>query len=143
MRLVVVSALVAGCGRLAFEDRRLDDSAGLDGTKADGVVGPPLDSNGDASAIVCGEAVCQPVAGSYNSHFTMLGCTGTESYYTPYFSGTTMPNPDHKIYSWDGGGFAGTIYRTVTNRSYKDKNGTCTNAWPNGNTLDYFVTIYR
>ena len=45
----------------------------------------------------------------YGSHFTGLGCTGTESYYTPYGSGTSMPNPDGKRYSWDGGGVAGAI----------------------------------
>ncbi len=91
----------------------------------------------------CGEASCQPVVGSYISHFAGLDCTGTESYYTPCNSGTSMPNPDGKIYSWDGNGTAGTIYRTVENRSFKDTTGACSNAWPAGNTLDYFVTIYR
>jgi hypothetical protein len=92
----------------------------------------------------CGEAACVPVAGARNgSHYTGLDCTGTESYYTPYDSGTTQPNPDGLRYSWDGRGVAGTIYRTVTNRSFRSTSGVCTNYWPNGNTLDYFVTIYR
>ena len=86
---------------------------------------------------VCGEASCTPVTASYISHFTNADCTGTESYYTPYF------NNDGVRRSWNGTGMAGTIQRTVTNRSYKDSGGCHANAWPNGNTLSGFVTIYR
>jgi hypothetical protein len=110
-----------------------------DGPSSVDAIGPP----GDGPMSTCGEASCQPVVGSYISHFAGLDCTGTESYYTPCNSGTSMPNPDGKIYSWDGNGTAGTIYRTVENRSFKDTTGACSNAWPAGNTLDYFVTIYR
>lgn len=85
----------------------------------------------------CGEASCTPVAAAYVSHFTGLDCTGTESYYTPYF------NYDGVRRSWDGKGMAGTTLRTVTNRSAKNSSGVCTNSWPNGNTLSDFVTIYR
>jgi hypothetical protein len=84
----------------------------------------------------CGEASCVPVQGTYISHFTGSGCTGTESYYLPY---------DYYAYTcrtWNGTGQCGTIHRTVTNRSYR-YNGTCYDAWPSGNTLTDFVTIYR
>ncbi|HEX8694276.1 MAG TPA: hypothetical protein VF746_17780 [Longimicrobium sp.] len=85
----------------------------------------------------CGEASCTPVTAAYISHFTGADCTGTESYYTPYF------NYDGVRRSWDGKGMAGTTLRTVTNRSYRDSSGACYNAWPSGNTLSNFVTIYR
>jgi PKD repeat protein len=85
----------------------------------------------------CGEASCVPAQGAYISHFTGANCTGTESYYLPY---------DGYAYScrtWDGNGQCGTIHRTVTNRSYI-YNGHCySNAWPSGNTLNDFVTVYR
>jgi hypothetical protein len=89
-----------------------------------------------ASAQACGEATCAPPQGTYVSHFSGPGCTGTESYYLPY---------DGYAYScrtWDGGGQCGTIRRTATNRSYF-YNGTCYDAWPSGNTLSDFVTVYR
>ena len=85
----------------------------------------------------CGEASCTPVQAAYISHFTGADCTGTESYYTAYY------NYDGIRRSWNGTGMAGTTLRTVTNRSYKDSSGACYNAWPNGNTLSNFVTIYR
>ncbi|MDB4955112.1 MAG: hypothetical protein JWO36_2681 [Myxococcales bacterium] len=133
MRAALVLLFVTAC-RIGFDETsRPGPDAATDGA------GMP----GDGAAAVCGEATCQPVVGKYVSHFTQAGCTGTESYYTPYFSGTAIPNPDHKINSWDGNGVAGTIYRTVTNRSAKDAAGLCHDDWPNGNTLDYFVTIYR
>jgi hypothetical protein len=84
----------------------------------------------------CGEASCVPAQAAYISHFTGPGCTGTESYYTPYdgFSFSCR--------TWDGNGRCGSIHRTVTNVSYK-YNGVCTDAWPGGNTLSDFVTVYR
>jgi hypothetical protein len=85
----------------------------------------------------CPETSCTTLGGAYISHFTGTNCTGTESYYTPYF------NSDGIRRSWDGNGIAGTTLRTVTNYSYKDSSGTCYNAWPSGNTLSGFVTIYR
>ncbi|HEU5270840.1 MAG TPA: S53 family peptidase [Jatrophihabitans sp.] len=85
----------------------------------------------------CGEASCTPVQAAYISHYTGAGCTGTESYYTPYFGYDGIRR------SWDGHGMAGTILRTVTNRSYRTSDGVCHDAWPNGNTLSDFVTIYR
>ena len=85
----------------------------------------------------CGSEACTPVQGAYISHYTGAGCTGTESYYTAYF------NYDGIRRSWDGQGYAGTILRTVTNRSYRSSDGVCHDAWPNGNTLSDFVTIYR
>jgi hypothetical protein len=87
--------------------------------------------------IQCLEASCVALGGAYISHYTGANCTGTESYYTPYFGNDGIRR------SWDGRGIAGTTLRTVTNRSYRDSNGTCHNAWPNGNTLSGFVTIYR
>jgi hypothetical protein len=92
---------------------------------------------GWAPAFACGEASCTAVQAAYISHFTGADCTGTESYYTAYF------NSDGIRRSWNGTGMAGTTLRTVTNRSYKDSGGTCYNAWPSGNTLSNFVTIYR
>jgi hypothetical protein len=84
----------------------------------------------------CGEPSCVPAQAAYISHFTGAGCTGTESYYTPYDSFA------YSCRTWDGGGQCGTIHRTVTNISYK-YNGVCTDAWPGGNTLSDFVTVYR
>jgi hypothetical protein len=92
---------------------------------------------------VCGEASCVPVTGAYISHFTNGDCTGTESYYTAYngYDGVRR--------SWDGHGVVGTTLRTVTNRSWKmndgggDGTGCRQNAWPAGNTLSDFVTVYR
>jgi pyrrolidone-carboxylate peptidase len=92
---------------------------------------------GSGGSPVCGEASCTPVQAAYISHYTGAGCTGTESYYTPYFF------YDGVRRSWDGRGLAGTTLRTVTNRSWKDANGTCRDDWPAGNTLNDFVTIYR
>lgn len=87
-------------------------------------------------ADTCGEDTCVANQGSYISHFTGAGCTGTESYYLPYDS------YGYDCRSWDGNGQCGTIERTVTNKSYRH-NGTCYDAWPSGNTLDEFVTVYR
>jgi hypothetical protein len=92
---------------------------------------------GMSTSTGCGEASCTPVTAAYVSHFTGLDCTGTESYYTPYFG------YDGVRRSWNGTGVAGTTLRTVTNRSAKNSSGVCTNSWPNGNTLSDFVTIYR
>jgi hypothetical protein len=87
--------------------------------------------------IWCGDPSCVPITSSYISHFTGAGCTGKESYYTPYF------NNDGIRRSWNGTGRAGTTLRTVTNKSTKASNGVCTTQWPNGNTLPGFVTVYR
>jgi PKD repeat protein len=88
------------------------------------------------ASATCGEATCVPAQGAYISHFTGTGCTGTESYYLPY------DNYGYQCRPWDGNGECGTIHRTVTNRSYR-YNGQCYNAWPGGNTLSDFVTVYR
>ncbi|MEA2600962.1 MAG: lysyl endopeptidase [Acidobacteriota bacterium] len=88
----------------------------------------------------CGEQSCVALGGAYISHYTGLNCTGGESYYTPYFSSDGIRR------SWDGGGVAGTILRTVTNMSWRDSSGVChtdPEGWPAGNTLSGFVTIYR
>lgn len=85
----------------------------------------------------CGETSCTPVVDAYISHFTGPGCTGTESYYTPYFGYDGIRR------SWNGKGIVGTTLRTVTNVSYKTSDGTCTDAWPSGHTLSGFVTVYR
>jgi hypothetical protein len=85
----------------------------------------------------CSESVCTPASGAYISHFTGLGCTGEEYYYTPYDRNDGRRRP------WDSGGCAGTVLRTVTNRSYRDSVGICYDAWPGGNTLSGFVRIYR
>jgi hypothetical protein len=92
---------------------------------------------GTASAYAaCGEATCVAAQGTYISHFTGAGCTGTESYYLPYNGYAYQCRP------WNGTGDCGTIHRTVTNRSYR-YNGVCYDAWPSGNTLTDFVTVYR
>jgi len=101
-------------------------------------IAAPDDIGPSASYVFCPEgAGCTALGGAYISHYTGANCTGTESYYTPYFS------YDGVRRSWDGQGIAGNTLRTVTNRSYKDSGGTCYNAWPAGNTLSDFVTIYR
>jgi hypothetical protein len=107
--------------------------------------GAPAPDASPADAGLCGEAACVAVFGAYNSHFNGAGCTGIESYYTPYFNSASppMPNPDGRRYSWDGGGVAGTEYRTVTNRSWRGANGVCHDDWPEGSTLAWFVTLYR
>ncbi|HEV8581646.1 MAG TPA: hypothetical protein VGX68_21470 [Thermoanaerobaculia bacterium] len=85
----------------------------------------------------CGEASCVAAQGVYISHFTGANCDGTESYYLPYDGYAYQCRP------WDGVGNCGTIRRTVSNRSYR-YNGVCyANAWPNGNPLSDFVTVYR
>lgn len=92
---------------------------------------------------VCGEASCVGLGGAYISHFTNANCTGVESYYTPYFAGDGIRR------SWDGAGIAGTSVHSVTNKSWKrndgggDGSGCRVNAWPSGNPLPGFVTIYR
>jgi hypothetical protein len=87
---------------------------------------------------VCGETACVAPDGAYISHFTGSNCTGTESYYTPYFGGA------YKCQPWTStGAICGTQLRTETNISYKDANGACNNAWPGGNTLTGFVRVYR
>jgi len=90
-----------------------------------------------ARAVTCGEASCVPAQGAYISHFSGPGCTGTEFYYLPY------DGYAYQCRTWDGGGECGTIQRTITNRSYI-YNGTCyEDAWPSGNSLSQFVTVYR
>lgn len=115
-------------------------AAGLDGVaaamRAIGMRPYGVTPGGSAGG-TCGEASCTPVQGAYISHFTGTGCTGTESYYTPYFGSDGVRR------SWNGTGVAGTTLRTVTNRSYKDASGACNNAWSDGNTVSGFVTIYR
>jgi hypothetical protein len=87
---------------------------------------------------LCGEAGCVAPQGAYISHFTGPNCDGAESYYLPYNS------YGFQCRSWNGGGQCGTVHRTVTNRSYRSSNGTCSaNAWPAGNTLTDFVSVYR
>jgi hypothetical protein len=93
--------------------------------------------SGSSTGSGCGELSCVSLGGAYISHYTGAGCTGSESYYTPYFSSDGIRR------SWDGGGVAGTILRTVTNLSYRDSSGTCYDAWPAGNTLSGFVSVYR
>ena len=90
-----------------------------------------------AAYAACGEANCVAVQGTYISHFTGANCTGTESYYLPY------DGFGYQCRTWNGTGDCGTIHRTVTNRSYRHNNGACQNAWPSGNTLNDFVTVYR
>ena len=68
----------------------------------------------------CAEASCVGLGGAYISHYTGAGCTGTESYYTPYF------NSDGIRRSWNGVGMAGTVLRTVTNRSWRGSDGRAT-----------------
>jgi hypothetical protein len=86
----------------------------------------------------CGEASCVAAQGSYISHFTGANCNGTESYYLPYDSYGYQCRP-----AQSGGASCGTSSHTVTNRSYY-YNGHCyNNAWPSGNTLNEFVTVYR
>lgn len=84
----------------------------------------------------CGEASCVSSQGVYISHFTGTGCSGTEYYYLPY------DNYGYQCRPGEGARECGTTQYTVTARSYL-YNGTCYDAWPSGNTLSQFVTIYR
>jgi hypothetical protein len=105
---------------------------------SDAAASPPPPPPPPPPSSSCGEAACTPIlTKDIGSHFTGPGCTGTESYYTPYngYDGIRR--------SWDGAGLAGTTLRTETNRSFKDTSGACTDAWPSGNTLSEFVRIYR
>ena len=75
--------------------------------------------------------------GTYISHFTGANCDGTESYYLPYNGWAYQCRPGN------GTGNCGTSAHTMTNRSYY-YNGEChENAWPEGNELEHFVTVYR
>lgn len=85
---------------------------------------------------VCGETTCTPPDGTYISHYTGAGCTGTESYYLAYDGFAYDCRP------WDGNAACGTSSHSVTNRSYRYL-GTCYDAWPSGNTLGDMVTVYR
>ena len=96
----------------------------------------PINVSFGASGL-CPETTCTQVQNAYISHFTGIDCTGGEHYYTPYF------NTDGVRRSWDGQSFFGTALTTVTNRSWKGTDGQCHNDWPNGNTLNGFVTVYR
>ena len=86
----------------------------------------------------CGEASCVSPDGNYISHFTGSNCDGTESYYLPYDGYAYQCRPDPS-----SGAVCGTIRRTVTNRSYRYLGQCYPNAWPSGNTLSDFVTVYR
>lgn len=97
-------------------------------------------SSGSSGA--CGEASCVAPQGDYVSHYTGANCTGTESYYTPYFTGGTTGVPGNCQPNLATGALCGTQLRTVTNISARI-NGSCTNYWPSGNTLSGFVTVYR
>jgi hypothetical protein len=90
----------------------------------------------------CAEASCVPVQGDYISHFTGPSCTGTESYYTPYFTGGITGVSGNCQPNLSTGAVCGTVLRTVTNISARI-NGTCSDFWPSGNTLSGFVTVYR
>ena len=72
----------------------------------------------------CREASCIALGGAYISHYTGADCTGTESYYTPYFGSDGIRR------SWDGAGTAGTVLRIVTNRSWRGTDMACHNDWP-------------
>ena len=119
----------------------LDDAEAADGASASDASTSDviLDvSTGLSADAGCGEIACTPVlTRDIGSHFSGPGCTGVESYYTPYngYDGVRR--------SWDGSGLAGTTLRTATNISFKLTNGTCQDLWPAGNTLSDFVTIYR
>jgi hypothetical protein len=86
----------------------------------------------------CAEASCVTPDGNYISHFTGSNCDGTESYYLPYDSGAYQCRPESST-----GALCGTVHNTVTNRSYRYAGQCYANAWPGGNTLSDFVTVYR
>ena len=112
----------------------------LDGKVSRVRIGPVSEANGICTvtpACNCGEGSCTPVQAAYISHFTGLGCTGEEYYYTPYFGSDGVRR------SWNGTGCVGTQLRTVTNRSWKNSSGVCSDSWPAGNTLSGFVRVYR
>lgn len=90
-----------------------------------------------AQSSSCPEGSCVPAQGMYVSHFAAPDCGGTESYYLPY------DGYAYQCRTWDGSGVCGTTQRTVTNYSYRINGGPCQNAWPWGNTLPEFVTVYR
>jgi hypothetical protein len=86
----------------------------------------------------CGEGSCVSPDGQYISHFTGANCDGAESYYLPYdgygFQCRPYPSTDAQC---------GTVHRTVTNQSYRYAGQCYPNAWPGGNTLSDFVSVYR
>jgi len=92
----------------------------------------------DDSSGTCGEGSCVSPDGQYISHFTGANCDGTESYYLPYdgYGYQCRPYPNSSA-------LCGTVHRTVTNRSYRYAGQCYPNAWPSGNTLSDFVTVYR
>src|SRR5436190_482488 len=90
-----------------------------------------------AMAQSCPEASCVRPDGEYISHFTGANCDGTESYYLPYDSFGFQCRPDPS-----SGAQCGTTHHTVTNRSYRYLGQCHSNAWPSGNTLSDFVTVY-
>lgn len=125
----------------AFEGGVVDDAGDTDSTSAvdasttDVIVDVTVVFSGDGG---CGEGACTPVlTRDIGSHFSDPGCTGVESYYTPYNAYDGIRR------SWDGAGLAGTTLRTATNISFRLTDGTCQDLWPSGNTLSDFVTIYR
>jgi len=113
---------------------------GYDGDCMNGVANEYTDN--PVSSGVCGEASCVSPQGDYISHFTGPGCTGTESYYTPYFTGGTTGVSGNCQPNLATGAVCGTVLRTVTNISARI-NGACNDYWPDGNTLSGFVTVYR
>jgi hypothetical protein len=86
----------------------------------------------------CGEPSCVNPDGQYISHFTGSNCDGTESYYLPYDGYAYQCRPDPS-----SGAVCGTVHRTVTNRSYRYQGQCHADAWPDGNTLSDFVTVYH
>ena len=86
----------------------------------------------------CGEASCVSPDGDYISHFTGANCDGTESYYLPYDGYGFQCRPESSA-----GVHCGTVHRTVTNQSYRYAGQCYPNAWPGGNTLSDFVSVYR
>jgi LmbE family N-acetylglucosaminyl deacetylase len=104
---------------------------------------PPASCSAAPPALACGEASCVSPQGAYVSHYTGAGCTGTESYYTPYFTGGTTGVPGNCEPANSTGKSCGTTLKTVTNVSAFVQGSGCSNYWPGGNTLSGFVSVYH
>lgn len=87
----------------------------------------------------CLEGSCFSGDGTgYISHYTGIGCAGTEYYYTPYFFFGYHCRP------WDNtNATCGAGVTTSVVRSYRDAAGNCVTAWKDGNLLANFARVYR
>lgn len=101
--------------------------------------GNPLTNFAEVYRVACGESGCfRPDGTPYFSHFEGPNCSGTEYYFTPYFSAGYKCRPSGTDFA-----ICGQQQRTATVRSVRDANGVCTTPWQNGNNLYGLAKVYR